>query len=43
MDGRAILTTKNIIMNFLNTQIAEVVFRWKHIFFLVDSVETRDN
>jgi hypothetical protein len=27
MDGRAILTTKNTVMNFLNTQIAEVVFR----------------
>jgi len=25
MDGRAILTTKNIVMNSLNTQIAEVV------------------
>jgi hypothetical protein len=25
MDGRAILTTKNAVVNFLNTQIAEIV------------------
>ncbi len=43
MDGRAILTTKNIVMNSLNTQIAEVVPWWEHIFLLADSVETGDD
>jgi len=43
MDGRAILTTKNTVVNFLNTQIVEVVLGQKHIFLSIDSVETRDD
>jgi hypothetical protein len=43
MDGRVILTTKNIVVNFLNIQITEVVPRRKHIFLSTDSVETRDD
>jgi ATP-dependent DNA helicase PIF1 len=43
MDDRAILTTKNIIVNFLNTQIAEAVLERDHVFLSTDSVETGDN
>jgi len=43
MDGRAILTTKNTIMNSLNTQIVEVVPGQEHIFLSTNSVETRDD
>ncbi|KAH9547929.1 hypothetical protein CY35_11G060800 [Sphagnum magellanicum] len=43
MDGRAILTTKNIIVNSLNTQIVEAVPGQKHIFLLADLVETGDD
>jgi ATP-dependent DNA helicase PIF1 len=42
MDGRVILTTKNIVVNSLNTQIVEVVPGQEHIFLSADSVETRD-
>ncbi len=34
MDGRTILTTKNTIVNSLNTQIVEVVFKREHVFFV---------
>jgi ATP-dependent DNA helicase PIF1 len=40
MDGRAILTTKNIVVNFFSTQIAEAVHGRKHILLLIDLVET---
>jgi ATP-dependent DNA helicase PIF1 len=43
MDGRAILTTKNTIVNSLNIQIAKVVPGQEHIFLSADSVETRDD
>jgi ATP-dependent DNA helicase PIF1 len=43
MDGRAILTTKNIIVNSFNTQIVESVPRQEHIFLSVDLVETGDD
>jgi len=43
MDGRAILTTKNTVMNCLNTQIVEAVPRQEHIFLSTDSVETGDD
>jgi hypothetical protein len=43
MDGRAILTTKNIVVNSLNTQIVEAVPRQEHVFLSVDSVETKDD
>jgi hypothetical protein len=43
MDGRAILTIKNIIVNFLNTQIVEVVPRWKHVFLSANSMEMGDD
>jgi hypothetical protein len=43
MDGRTILTTKNIVVNSLNTQIVEVVPGQKHLFLSVDSVEMRDD
>jgi hypothetical protein len=43
MDGRAILTTKNTVMNSFNTQIIEVVPRQEHIFLSADSVETGDD
>jgi hypothetical protein len=43
MDGQTILTTKNTIMNSLNTQIAEVVPRQEDVFLSTDSVETGDN
>ncbi len=37
------LTTKNIVVNSLNTQIAEAVPGRKHIFLSTDSVETGDD
>jgi hypothetical protein len=43
MDGRAFLTTKNTIMNSLNTQIVEAVPGQEHIFLSTDSVETGDD
>jgi hypothetical protein len=43
MDGRAILTTKNTIVNTLNTQIVKAVPGREHIFVSVDSVETGDD
>jgi hypothetical protein len=43
MDGRAILTTKNTIVNSLNTQIVEAVPRREHVFLSVDSMETGDD
>ncbi len=43
MDSRAIMTTKNIVMNFLNIQVVEVVLGQKHVFLSVDSVEMGDN
>jgi hypothetical protein len=43
MDGWTILTIKNIVMNSLNTQIAEAVPKRKHVFLSADSVETGDN
>jgi hypothetical protein len=43
MDDRIILTTKNIIMNSLHTQIAKVVPKREHVFLLIDLVETRDD
>jgi hypothetical protein len=43
MDGRTILTTKNIIVNSLNTQIVEVVPGREHIFLSTNSVETGDD
>jgi hypothetical protein len=43
MDGRTILTTKNIVVNSLNTQIAEVVLEREHVLLSADSVETGDD
>ncbi len=43
MDGQTILTIKNIVVNFLNTQIVEVVAGREHVFLLADSVETGDD
>jgi len=43
MDSQAILTTKNTIMNSLNTQIVEAVPGQEHIFLLADLVETGDD
>ncbi len=43
MDRRAILTTKNTIVNSFYTLIAEVVPGREHIFLLANSVETRDD
>jgi len=39
MDGRAIRTTKNIVVNSFNTQIAEIVPKQEHIFLSANSVE----
>jgi ATP-dependent DNA helicase PIF1 len=41
MDGRT--TTKNIIENFLNTQITEVVLGREHVFLSADLVEMGDD
>jgi hypothetical protein len=43
VDGRAILTIKNTVVNSLNTQIVEAVPRQKHIFLSIDLVETGDD
>ncbi len=43
MDGQAILTTKNIIVNFLDIQIAEAVPGREHIFLSVNSMEMGDD
>jgi ATP-dependent DNA helicase PIF1 len=43
MDGRTILTTKNTIVNSLNTQIVKTVPGQEHIFLSADSVETGDD
>jgi ATP-dependent DNA helicase PIF1 len=43
MDGRAILTTKNTVMNSLNTQIAKAMPMREHVFLSTDSMETRDD
>jgi hypothetical protein len=43
MDGRAVLTTKNTILNSLNTYIAKVVTGREHVFLSADSVERGDN
>jgi hypothetical protein len=43
MDSRAILTTKNTIVNFFNIQIIEAVPGRKHVFLSVDSMETGDD
>jgi hypothetical protein len=43
MDGRTILTTKNTIVNSLNTQIVEAVPGREHIFLSTDLVETGDD
>jgi ATP-dependent DNA helicase PIF1 len=43
MDGRAILTTKNTVVNSLNTQIVEVVPGQEHIFLSADLVEMGDD
>jgi ATP-dependent DNA helicase PIF1 len=43
MDGRAILTIKNTIVNSLNTQIVEAVPGREHVFLSANLVETRDN
>jgi hypothetical protein len=42
-DGRAILTTKNTVVNSLNIQIAKVVPKREHVFLSADSVETGDD
>jgi hypothetical protein len=42
MDGQAILTTKNTVVNFLNTQIVEAVPKREHVFLLADSMEMGD-
>jgi hypothetical protein len=43
MDGRTILTTKNTVVNSLNTQIVEAAPGQEHIFLSTDSVETGDD
>jgi hypothetical protein len=43
MDSRAILTTKNIVVNSLNTQIAEAMPGREHVFFSADLMEMRDD
>jgi hypothetical protein len=43
MDGWVILTTKNTVMNSLNTQIAEAMPELEHVFLSTYSVETRDD
>jgi hypothetical protein len=43
MDGQAILTTKNTVVNSLNTQIVEAVPGQEHIFLSTDLVETGDD
>jgi ATP-dependent DNA helicase PIF1 len=43
MDNRTILTTKNIVMNFFNTQIVEAVPKQEHVFLSANSMETGDD
>jgi len=43
MDSRAILTTKNMVVISLNTQIVEAMPGQEHIFLSADSVETGDD
>jgi ATP-dependent DNA helicase PIF1 len=43
MDGRAILTTKNTVVNSLHIQIVEAVPGQEHIFLSTNSVETGDD
>jgi hypothetical protein len=43
MGGQAILTTKNTIVNSLNTQIVEAMPGREHVFLSTDSVETGDD
>jgi len=43
MDSRAILTTKNTIVNSLNTQIVEAMLEQEHVFLSAGSVETGDD
>jgi hypothetical protein len=43
MDGRAILTTKNTIVNFFNIQIVKVLPGQEHVFLSTYSVEIGDN
>jgi len=43
MDGRAILITKNLVVNSLNTKIVEAMLGQEHIFLLANLVETGDN
>jgi len=43
MDSRAILTTKNIVVNSLNTQIIKAMPEQEHVFLSADLVETGDD
>jgi ATP-dependent DNA helicase PIF1 len=43
MDGRTILTTKNIIVNSFNTDVTKAVLGREHVFLSANSVEMGDN
>jgi hypothetical protein len=43
MDGRAILTTKNVVVNHINTDIAAGMHGDEHVFFSADTVEAGDD
>jgi hypothetical protein len=43
MNDRAILTTKNTVVNSLNTQIVEAVLKQEHVFLSADLVEMGDD
>jgi hypothetical protein len=43
MDSQVILTTKNTVVNSLNTQIVEVVLGREHVFLSANLVEMGDN
>jgi uncharacterized protein YtpQ (UPF0354 family) len=43
MDSRVILTTKNTVMNSLNTQIVEAMPKREHIFLSANLVETGED
>jgi ATP-dependent DNA helicase PIF1 len=43
MDGRAILTAKNVVVNQINTDIAADMPGDEHVFFSTDTVEAGDN
>jgi len=43
MDGRAILTAKNVVVNQINTDIAASMPGDEHVFFLADIVEAGDD